>query len=30
MNTPDTTTLAQQQQLLLDALFARPGDGRHR
>lgn len=28
MNTPDTTTLAQQQQLLLDALFARPGDGR--
>ena len=29
MNTLDTLTLAQQQQLLLDALFARPGDGRH-
>lgn len=29
MNAPDTLTLAQQQQLLLDALFARPGDGRH-
>lgn len=29
MNTPDTLTLAQQQQLLLDALFARPGDDRH-
>lgn len=28
MNTLDTLTLAQQQQLLLDALFARPGDGR--
>ena len=29
MNTLDTLTLAQQQQLLLDALFARPSDGRH-
>lgn len=29
MNARDTATLAQQQQLLLDALFARPGDGRH-
>lgn len=29
MNTLDTLPLAQQQQLLLDALFARPGDGRH-
>lgn len=29
MNTPDISTLAQQQQLLLDALLARPGDGRH-
>lgn len=28
MNARDTATLAQQQQLLLDALFARPGDGR--
>lgn len=29
MNIPDSPTLAQQQQLLLDALFARPGEGRH-
>lgn len=29
MNALDTSTLAQQQQLLLDALFARPGDARH-
>lgn len=28
MNTRDTFTLAQQQQLFLDALFARPGDDR--
>lgn len=29
MSTPDSLTLAQQQQLLLGALFARPGDDRH-
>lgn len=29
MNALDAATLAQQQQLLLDALFVRPGDGRH-